>query len=109
MSESVKYAKVMGGASAARNKAVESISSMISNGEVKGNNIISNLDDKTRIIFRKEFGENSHPISPKYPQATNHYNIEIQKYSEKGHQFKTWRDYHIIVDDNNKIIDYFEQ
>lgn len=85
------------------------ISSLISNGRVEGNSIFYNLDDKTQIIFRKDFGEKSHPILPKYPTATNHYNIEIQKYSEKRHQFKTWKDYHIIVDNNNKVIDYFEQ
>jgi hypothetical protein len=85
------------------------ISSLISKGKISDNNIIYKLDDKTQLIFRKDCDKYAHEIKPKYPKKINHYNIEIQKYSEKHHQLKKWRDYHIIVDQNNDVIDYFEQ
>ena len=89
------------------NEKIKYLSSLISNGEVNGRNIIYKLDDKTNLVFRRDFGADAHSINPKYPGKTNHYNIEIQKYSEKKHQFQTWKDYHLIIDNNNNVIDIY--
>ena len=84
------------------------IKGLIENAEIKENNIISKIDDNTQIIFRRDKGDYAHPIrSHGYNTPINHYNIEIQKYSEKHHQMQTCRNYHIIVDEKNKIIDIF--
>ena len=52
--------------------------SLIKNGKIKGNNIISKIDDNTQVLFRKDTGKNAHPIKPKYPNAVDLYNVEIQ-------------------------------
>ncbi|KZZ83921.1 hypothetical protein [Bacillus sp. SJS] len=85
---------------------LDQMKSLIKNGKVKGNNIISKIDDNTQVIFRKDTGKNSHPIRPKYPNAVEHYNVEIQTKTSAG-KWKSRESYHIIVDNNGKVIDRF--
>ncbi len=91
------------------NEKIKYLSSLILNGKMEGRNISYQLDDNTKILFRKDFGDNAHPIGSKYPEPTNHFNIEIQKYSETKHQYQKYRDYHIVIDENNNVIDYFNK
>jgi len=64
------------------------------------------VEDGYKIIFRRDFGKNAHPIKTKgYVDPVNHYNIEIQKQC-RGR----WKDhfcYHIIVDETGNVIDFF--
>jgi len=85
---------------------LDKIKSLIKKGEIKGNNIISKIDDKTQVIFRKDTGKNAHPIKPKYPNAVDHYNVEIQTKTSAG-KWKSRESYHIVVDKSGKIIDRF--
>jgi hypothetical protein len=72
------------GASGPEAKLTE-IQNMIKEGEIKGNNIITPLDENTQVIFRNDTGVNAHPIRPHgYNEATNHYNIEIQVKNQAG-------------------------
>ena len=89
------------------NEKIKYIGSLISNGKQNGRNIEYQLDNNTKLMFRKDAGEHAHSIGPKYPNPTDHYNIEIQKYSKKNHKMQTVKSYHIIIDKNNNIIDYF--
>ncbi len=88
---------------------LQCLTSFISKARVSGKNLIYDLDNNTKLIFRRDIGPDAHSIRPKYHDKVNHYNIEIQKYSQKNHGFQKWRDYHIILDQNNNVIDYFEQ
>ncbi|MDO7908784.1 polymorphic toxin-type HINT domain-containing protein [Paenibacillus sp. JX-17] len=85
---------------------LDKLKSLIKNGKIKGNNIISKIDDNTQVIFRKDTGIKAHPIKPKYPNAVEHYNVEIQTKTSAG-KWKSRDSYHIIVDSNGNIIDRF--
>ncbi len=108
MKMTVDYVYINISAAVFKTKIFDTFKNLLSKGQVKGNNIITKLDDNTQIIFRRDIGENAHSIPPKYPNKTNHYNVEIQKYSAKNHQMKTCKSYHIIVDNDNNVIDFFE-
>lgn len=70
-----------------------------------GRRIIYEIDGRTRIIFGLDLGENAHPIrSAGYFDPVNHMNIEIQTISEAGNASTKW-DMHLILDDNNSVID----
>ena len=48
-------------------------------------NIINQFDEKTKIIFRMDVGDNAHKIRSKgYTEPVNHINIEIQKLGQNG-------------------------
>lgn len=51
---------------------------------MNGNNIISQVNDNTQILFRKDTGADAHPIKPNYPDSVDYYNIEIQTKSSNG-------------------------
>jgi enoyl reductase-like protein len=93
-------------------KAVEKLDvdyfkKLIKNGEIKGNNIISKVDDNTQIVFRQDTGVNAHKMTTKgYPQAVDHYNIEVQTLTPAG-KWKSKFSYHIILDELGNIIDSF--
>lgn len=88
------------------NKIISELKRLIGKGEIKGNNIISPVDNNTQVIFRKDTGSNAHPIRPKYPEPMNHYNVEIQKKTQAG-KWKSKESFHIIIDKNGNIIDRF--
>lgn len=72
-----------------------------------GRNIITQLDEKTKVIFRMDVGENAHTIVSKgYDTPINHINIEIQKLSQNGKYKPKW-DFHIILDDLGNVKDSF--
>ena len=72
-----------------------------------GRNIITQLDEKTKVIFRMDVGENAHTIVSKGNDTPiNHINIEIQKLSQNGKYKPKW-DFHIILDDLGNVKDSF--
>lgn len=87
---------------------LEQLKWYIKNGVIKGNNIISQMDENTQIIFRNDTGEFAHPINLHgYSNAVSHYNIEIQTKTAAGKWKSKWS-YHIIMDDNGNIIKVFD-
>jgi RHS repeat-associated protein len=66
----------------------------------------TSLDDGSKIIFRRDIGQNAHPIGKKYQNPVDHFNIEIHK-PVKNHlgRFKQTKDVHIIVNDKLEVID----
>lgn len=72
-----------------------------------GKNIITQLDDNTKVIFRMDVGDYAHPIgSYGYLEPVNHINIEIQTTAMSGNVYKKW-DYHMILDDFGEVSDTF--
>ena len=72
-----------------------------------GRNIITQIDDNTKIIFRMDVGENAHSMRRyEYSDSVNHINIEIQTKNSNG-KYKTKWDYHMIIDDLGKVSDVF--
>ena len=72
---------------------------------MEDNRIEAMIDADTKIIFRKDFGENAHPLPVKqgFPAGVdiNHYNIEIQVRKHPGTEIDSWkwiRKYHIVID-----------
>ncbi|WP_432406694.1 RHS repeat-associated core domain-containing protein [Wukongibacter sp. M2B1] len=87
-----------------KNPTVEKLTELLKNGKRKGKNIISQIDDKTQVVFRQDTGVNAHPMKTKgYEQAIDHYNIEIQTKTPAG----KWS-HHIILDEFKNVIDFFE-
>jgi len=66
----------------------------------KGNQLMTELEDGYKMIFRRDVGEFAHPIGSKYPNAIDHYNIELQN-SFGNIKFNM----HIIVDKFGKVLD----
>jgi hypothetical protein len=88
---------------------LEQIIEMLKNGDKtsNGRNMIYQLNEDTKIIFRMDVGNYAHPIMSKgYTEAVNHINIEIQKLAISGSYKPKW-DYHIILDEFGNIIDTF--
>ena len=86
---------------------LDKIIELMKNGQRYGKNIINQLDEKTKVIFSMDVGEEAHPIVRKaYYEAVNHINIEIQRLSASG-KYKTKWDYHIILDEFGNVKDYF--
>ncbi len=104
-----KYAKGCQSSRTGSSSALNDISNLLKNGErtPDGKNIITQLDDKTKLIFRMDVGENAHTIvSRGYTQPVNHINLEIQRMGQNGKYKPKW-DFHIIVDDAGNINDTF--
>ena len=98
------------GKSGGKNSNIEKILNIMKTGKKTsdGKNIISQIDEITKVIFRMDIGENAHPIQSKgYLEPINHINIEIQRLGQNGKYSSKW-DYHIIIDDFGNIIDTFE-
>lgn len=72
-----------------------------------GKNIISQLDETTKVIFRMDVGDSAHKILSKgYTEPVNHINIEIQKLGQNGSYKPKW-DFHIVLDELGEVIDSF--
>lgn len=70
-----------------------------------GRRIINQVDDKTKIIFGLDLGENAHPLKNQgYTDPVNHMNIEIQTTSDSGKVYTKW-DMHLILDTEDNVID----
>lgn len=80
---------------------------LIRNGKVVDHQIISNIDENTKVMFRRDVGKNAHPIRSKgYNKPVNHFNIEFQTKTSKG-KWKKKNNFHLILDDDMNVIDYF--
>lgn len=72
-----------------------------------GRNIITQLDDNNKIIFRMDVDENAHSMDMYgYSKPVNHINIEIQSKATSG-KYKTKWNFHMILDDFGEVIDSF--
>jgi hypothetical protein len=92
--------------------ALSMLKSYIEKGIVTDNRIEAMVDVDTKIMFRKDFGENyAHPIkSHGYMTPVDHYNVDIQVRRMPGTCFDNWNlvgSLHIIIDAKGNIIDYF--
>ncbi len=73
-----------------------------------GRNIITTLDEDTKIIFRRDIGENAHAMSKfGYDKPVDHINIEIHHKKPNGNYKAKW-DFHIILDDLGKVVKTIE-
>ena len=103
-----EFAKFENSLKGVRNPKLDEIKTLIKNGEVKGKNIISQIDENTQIVFRNDTGVNAHPVKPKgYVDPVDHYNVEIQTKTPAGKWKSKWS-YHIVFDENGNIIDTFD-
>ena len=72
-----------------------------------GKNIINQLDDNTKVIFRMDVGVDVHKIkSQGYNEPVNPVNIEIHTRTPKVKYNPKW-DLPIILDDSGSVKDYF--
>lgn len=72
-----------------------------------GINIVTQLDEKTKVIFRMDVGKNAHSIEKYgYRNPVNHINIEIQVKASSG-KYKTKWDFRMILDNLGKVSDSF--
>jgi hypothetical protein len=85
---------------------LDTMRELIENGEIRGNNIINQVDDNTQVIFRRDTGPNAHPIGQRYPNPVDHYNIEFQTRGSSG-KWRPRHTFHIIIDELGNIIDTF--
>jgi len=83
----------------------EVVINLIKSGEKTsdGRNIVNQLDDKTKILFRLDVGSNAHKV-PGYDNPVNHLNIEIQTIGTNG-RYKTRWNFHAILDDLGNVTD----
>ena len=97
------------GSQGSSNDTINDIINIMKHGNLTadGKSIITQLDDKTRVIFRMDVGENAHSIKMYgYDNPVNHINIEIQVKSSSGKYKPKW-DFHIILDNLGNVIDSF--
>ncbi len=97
-------------------KAVESGSSSVNdivdimksgNMTADGRNIITQLDENTKVIFRMDVGENAHSMEMYgYSNPVNHINIEIQVKASSGKYKPKWN-FHMILDNLGEVSDSF--
>ncbi|AVR96421.1 RHS repeat domain-containing protein [Pseudoduganella armeniaca] len=65
------------------------------------NQLMTTLEDGTRVIFRKDFGDNAHPIGGPFQGQgpINHYNIQIQSASGR-----TIENVHVVPNGSGEFI-----
>ena len=72
-----------------------------------GRNIITQLDDGTKVIFRMDVGQYAHSIDGHgYHDPVDHISIEIQTKGPRGN-YKTKWDFHIILDGAGEVVNSF--
>lgn len=72
-----------------------------------GKNIITQINDNTKVIFRMDVGDNAHSmVEYGYPDPTNHINIEIQVKGTNG-KYKTEWNFHIMLDSAGEVAETF--
>ena len=72
-----------------------------------GRNIITQLDENTKVIFRMDVGENAHSMEMYgYSNSVNHINIEIQVKASSGKYKPKWN-FHMILDNLGEVSDSF--
>ncbi|MDU4853946.1 MAG: hypothetical protein E6X72_06070, partial [Clostridioides difficile] len=83
---------------------------LLKNGQktADGKNIVNQIDDSTKVMFRMDVGDNAHSIARYgYPEPVNHINVEIQRKSASGKWGTKW-DFHMILDENGNVAKSFE-
>ena len=69
-----------------------------------GRRIVTDLDDRTKVIFGLDVGKNAHRLDiGGYTNPVDHMNIEIQVRNFRGDIRHVW-DLHLILDKNRQII-----
>ena len=89
--------------------SMDDIVDIMKSGEMTsdGRNIITQLDDNTKVIFRMDVGENAHSMDMYgYSNPVNHINIEIQVKASSGKYKPKWN-FHMILDDFGEVSDSF--
>ena len=72
-----------------------------------GKNIITQLDENAKAIFRMDVGENAHSMeSYGYSDPVNHINVEIQVKASSGKYKPKWN-FHMILDELGEVIESF--
>ena len=70
-----------------------------------GRRIVTDLDDRTKVIFGLDVGKNAHRIDISgYTNPVDHMNIEIQV-KKTCQRVRTEWDLHLILDKNRQVID----
>jgi hypothetical protein len=72
----------------------------------KGNQVGLVLSNNVKLLFRRDVGIHAHSIGKKYPNPVDHYNIEIH-IPERSGNYENFYNYHIILDHNKKLVEYF--
>ena len=87
----------------AHNTCSKIIQKALKNAKWVNGRLEAKLPGGAKIVIRRDFGANAHPIGSKYPNPVNHYNIEI--HTPYRGRFKIELDAHLIVDSAGKVVD----
>ena len=104
-----KCDKVGGNDSKSGSSSVNDIVDIMKSGNMTadGRNIITQLDENTKVIFRMDVGENAHSMEMYgYSNPVNHINIEIQVKASSGKYKPEWN-FHMILDNLGEVSDSF--
>ena len=97
------------GAGESGSSSVNDIVDIMKSGNMTadGRNIITQLDENTKVIFRMDVGENAHSMEMYgYSNPVNHINIEIQVKASSGKYKPKWN-FHMILDNLGEVSDSF--
>ena len=97
------------GAGKSGSSSVNDIVDIMKSGNMTadGRNIITQLDENTKVIFRMDVGENAHSMEMYgYSNPVNHINIEIQVKASSGKYKPKWN-FHMILDNLGEVSDSF--
>ena len=86
------------------NNNADLIKDIIENANIQSythKQIIRTLVDGTKIIIRKDFGENAHNLGKPFNEKMDHYNLEIQVPFKNG--YKTIENIHIVPTEKGYI------
>lgn len=88
---------------------ITALKEAISESKMKGNQLVTDLPDGGKVLFRKE----SHPLPDSDGQDVLHWNIEVMRPRNDGvgkpvpGRFKQLIDTHITLDSDGKPLDFF--
>ena len=97
------------GAGESGSSSVNDIVDIMKSGNMTadGRNIITQLDENTKVIFRMDVGENAHSMEMYgYSNPVNHINIEIQVKASSGKYKPKWN-FYMILDNLGEVSDSF--
>ena len=89
-----------------RSAKVDQIVEVMKRGKISddGYRIITDLDDRTRVIFGLDVGDRAHKLNiGGYTNPVDHMNIEIQIRKNREKVRTVW-DLHLILDKNRQVI-----
>jgi Pre-toxin TG len=88
-------------------KNIDKLKQVLRESKRVGDRLETILDDGSKVIFRRDVGEHAHPIGKKYRQPVDHYNVEIHVPTKSG-RWKQKENFHIIIDNNGKVIEVLD-